>query len=131
MQEHEAAVMADEESQLPPHSSSSSSPTSPSLSSSSHNRRYDSVMATSPITPTGSPSPDTYPSEGSPLLPPQIAGHGPRRRVRSRQTIPTWAGLIIVVGVLVWTSWLAMFVVKVLWKGRRGRKEDDGFGGWL
>ncbi|KAF2792290.1 hypothetical protein K505DRAFT_326281 [Melanomma pulvis-pyrius CBS 109.77] len=95
--------------------SSSSSPTS------SH--RFDSAVALSPA------SPPTSSNERSPLLPPLITGHGPRRHVVSRQTIPAWLGVIIVAGVLVWTTWLSIFVVGLLWRNKGGR-EDDGFGGW-
>jgi hypothetical protein len=50
--------------------------------------------------------------ESRAILPPLISGHG--HLIRSRQTIPTWLGFLIVVGIVGWACWVAENIFSIL-----------------
>lgn len=47
--------------------------------------------------------------ESRAILPPLISGHG--HLIRSSQTVPTWLGFFIVVGIVGWACWCAENIV--------------------
>ncbi|KAF2270862.1 hypothetical protein CC78DRAFT_610913 [Lojkania enalia] len=50
------------------------------------------------------------------FLPPRIVG---RSAAVSRQTIPNWAGLLIIIAVIVWTTWCAIYIFSLFGAHKR------------
>ncbi|KAF2643176.1 hypothetical protein P280DRAFT_547369 [Massarina eburnea CBS 473.64] len=82
-------------------------------SSSANSERVDSAVEISPTSPT-TPTRVQYTSFEPlhVLYPPLITGHG--RLVRTRQTVPSWMGALVVISVLGWTVWCALHVSSLL-----------------
>ncbi|KAF2735118.1 hypothetical protein EJ04DRAFT_511950 [Polyplosphaeria fusca] len=61
------------------------------------------------ISPAESEAPPVEPPP--PLLPPQIIGHP---GAVSGQTIPGWAGLLVIIAVIGWTTWCSLYMFRLL-----------------